>query len=215
MKLYVLFPTPYHCIKLHLHGIKGTQIGPLLVLVCPCFRENVIVTCKIMLFLCSLDNFLLKNVIVFGNQISKWHLFKLLVTFFSITREKTQKFLQHISHLHTYTYFAHPIDYFLPYQFYKNYEFIMYCFSLVWLLVLILFHSILEQPINNKMVSKIRLECLLLMTSIYTNAKVIVICKPRTLNDCRWRLSSIQKTQKKYCFLVATILFFIGKIIIT
>ena len=39
-------------------------------------------------FLCSLDD-LLKNVIVlfFGNQIS--------------TREKLQKFLQHISHIHT------------------------------------------------------------------------------------------------------------------
>ena len=28
------------------------------------------------------------------------------------TREKLQKFLQHISHSHTYMYFAHPIDYF-------------------------------------------------------------------------------------------------------
>ena len=26
--------------------------------------------------------------------------------------EKLQKFLQHISHSHTYTYFAHPIDFF-------------------------------------------------------------------------------------------------------
>ena len=32
---------------------------------------------------------------------------------------------------------------------------------------------------------------------IYPNAKFIVICKPRTLNDGKWRLSSIQKTQKK------------------
>ena len=40
-------------------------MGPVLVLVCPCFRENVIVTFKIGSFLCSLDNFLLKNVIVF------------------------------------------------------------------------------------------------------------------------------------------------------
>ena len=49
-------------------------MGPLLVLVSPGFSENVIVTCKIGSFLCSLDNFLLpKNVIVFffGNQISK------------------------------------------------------------------------------------------------------------------------------------------------
>ena len=47
-------------------------MGPLLVLVSP-FREKVIVTCKILSCLCSLDNFLLKNVVVFffGNQILK------------------------------------------------------------------------------------------------------------------------------------------------
>ena len=46
-------------------------MGPLLVLVCPCFRQNIIVICKMVCFLCSLDNFVLKNVIVFffGNQI--------------------------------------------------------------------------------------------------------------------------------------------------
>ena len=31
---------------------------------------------------------------------------------FLVTREKLQKFLQHISHSHTNTYFAHPIDFF-------------------------------------------------------------------------------------------------------
>ena len=53
-------------------------MGPLLVLVSPCFRENVNVIDKIVSFLCSLDNFLLKNVIVFffGNQISKWRSFE-------------------------------------------------------------------------------------------------------------------------------------------
>ena len=86
---------------------KGTQKGPLLVLVSPCFRENVIVTCQIVSFLCSLDNFLLKNVIVFfsGNQISKWRSFEWRAIFdllFLVTREKAQKFLQHISHLHTF-----------------------------------------------------------------------------------------------------------------
>ena len=44
---------------------------------------------------------------------------------------------------------------FLPFQFCKNCGFIMYGFSLVWLMVLILFHAILEQSINNKMVCKI------------------------------------------------------------
>ena len=40
-------------------------MGPMLVLVFPCFRENVIVTCKIVFLLCSLDNFLLRNAICF------------------------------------------------------------------------------------------------------------------------------------------------------
>ena len=58
--------------------LKGTPMGQLLVLVCPCFRENVIITCKIVSFLYTLDNVLLKNVIIFffGNQISKWGSFE-------------------------------------------------------------------------------------------------------------------------------------------
>ena len=47
--------------------------------------------------------------------------------------------------------------------------------------MLILIRAILEQSINNKMVSKFKLECLLLI-STYSNEKSIVICKPRTLN---------------------------------
>ena len=43
----------------------GCGMGPLLVLVSPYFRENVVVTCKIGSFLCSLGNLLQKNVIVF------------------------------------------------------------------------------------------------------------------------------------------------------
>ena len=66
-------------------------MGPWFVLVSPCFRENVVATCKIGSFLCSLDYLLQKNVIVlfFGNQISKWRsfqkrtIFDLLFTFFS------------------------------------------------------------------------------------------------------------------------------------
>ena len=59
-------------------------------------------------------------------------------------------------------YYAQPIGFFfffffffLSYQFWKKYEFIRYGFSLVWFLVLIVIRAILEQPINNKMVSKI------------------------------------------------------------
>ena len=77
---------------------------------------------KLGLFLCSLDNLLQKNVNVFffENQISKWRSFEkkgLFLTYFShflVIRGKLQKFLQHISHSHTYMYFANPIDFFWP-----------------------------------------------------------------------------------------------------
>ena len=103
-------------------------MGPWLVLVSPCFRENVVATCKMESFLCSLDNLLQENVIVFffGNQFSKWRSFekkRAILTYFShflVTRGKLQKFLQHISHLHTYMYFAHPIDFFCLTNFEKN-----------------------------------------------------------------------------------------------
>ena len=117
---------------------KGCGMGPWLVLVSPCFRENEVVTCKIGSFLCSLDNLLQKNVIVFFLEIkfqNGAHLKKgLFLTYFShflVTREKLQKFLQHISHSHRYTYFAHPIDSFCLTNFEKKYEFIRYGFSLV------------------------------------------------------------------------------------
>ena len=82
----------------------------------PCFRENVIVTCKIVSFLCRFDNFLLKTVFLEikfqnGAHLEKRAIFELLFTFL-VTREKTQKYLQNISYLHTYTYFAHSIDFF-------------------------------------------------------------------------------------------------------
>ena len=85
-------------------------MGPWLVLVSPCLREHVVATCKIgSFFFCSLDNLLQKNVIVlfFGNQISNGAYLKkgLFLTYFShflVTREKLQKFLQHISHSHIY-----------------------------------------------------------------------------------------------------------------
>ena len=57
------------------------------------------------------------------------------------------------------------------------------------------------------------LECLLLICT-YTNAKFIVICKPRTLND-GGEDSVKYRNRKKHRFLAAAILLFIGKIIIT
>ena len=85
--------------------IKGSGMGPWLVLVSLCFRENVAATCKIWSFLCSLDNLLQKNVIVlfFGNQISKWRsfekraIFDLLFTFFSHRGKVTKIPSAHIS----------------------------------------------------------------------------------------------------------------------
>ena len=104
-------------------------MGPWLILVSPCFRENVVATCKTGSFLCNLDNLLQKKVIVFffGNQISNWPSFekRAILTYFNfshflVTREKLQKFLQHISHSHTYTYFAHPNDFFCLTNFEKK-----------------------------------------------------------------------------------------------
>ena len=66
--------------------------GSWLVLVSPCFRENIVAKCKIGSFLYSSENLPQKNVIVlfFGNQILKWRsfekmaIFDLLFTFSSL-----------------------------------------------------------------------------------------------------------------------------------
>ena len=58
-------------------------------------------------------------------------------TFRMVPSEKRKKFLRHISHLHKYTYLAHPIDFFAFPILQKKYEFIMYGFSLVRFMVLI------------------------------------------------------------------------------
>ena len=86
-------------------GFKGCGMGPWLVLVSPCFRENIVATYKIGSFLCSLDNLFQKNVNVFffGNQISKWRsfekraIFDLLFTFFSHQGKVTKIPSAHIS----------------------------------------------------------------------------------------------------------------------
>ena len=125
--------------------LNGCGMGPLLVLVSPCFRKNVVVTCKIGSFLCSLDNLLQKNVIVFffENQISKWRsfekgaIFDLLFTLFSYQGKVTKIPSAHISLTYIHA-FCSPYWLFLPYQFWKKYKFIRCGFSLVWFLVLIL-----------------------------------------------------------------------------
>ena len=102
-------------------------MGPWLVLVSLCFRENVVATCKIGSILCSLDNLLQKTVIVlfFENQISKWRsfekraIFDLLFTFSSHQGKVTKIPSAHISltYIHVFcsplscllTFFALPI----------------------------------------------------------------------------------------------------------
>ena len=92
-------------------------MGPLLALNCPCFRKNVIVTCRIVALSCSLDNFLLKNVIVyiFGIHILKWRPFEKRAIFdpffIFFSHQGKDRTLQHII-LHENTYFAHPFDFF-------------------------------------------------------------------------------------------------------
>ena len=104
---------------------KGCGMGPWLDLVSPCFRENVVATCKIGSFLCSLDNLLQKNVVVlfFGNQISKWRSFKkkgyfdLLFTFSSHQGKVTKIPSAHISNTYIHTHILLTLLTFLPYQF--------------------------------------------------------------------------------------------------
>ena len=91
--------------------LKGCGMGPWLVLVSPCFRENVVATCKIGSDLCSLDNLLQKNVIVlfFGNQISKWRSFEkkgyfwpTFHIFLSPGKSYKNSFSTYLTHIHTH-----------------------------------------------------------------------------------------------------------------
>ena len=89
----------------------------------------------------------------------------LFLTYFShflVTRESYKNsFSTYLTHIHTCILLT--LLTFLPYQFWKKkwiYQArdIRYGFSLVWFLVLILICAILEQPINNKKVSKTQVE---------------------------------------------------------
>ena len=143
--------------------LQGCGMGPWLVLVSPCFRENGVATCKITSFLCSLDNLLQKNVIVlfFGNQISKWCSFEKRATFdllcpSSSHQGKVTKIPSaHVSLTYIHI-FCSPYWLFFALPILKKIRiYQVYGFSLVWVLVLILIRPILEQSIKNKMVSKI------------------------------------------------------------
>ena len=84
---------------------EGCGMGPWLVLVSSYFRGNVVATCKIGSFLCSLDNLFQKNVI--GNQISEWRsfekraIFDLLFTFSSHRESYKNTFSTYLTHIHT------------------------------------------------------------------------------------------------------------------
>ena len=180
-------------------------MGTLFVLVSHCFRENVVVTCKFGSFLCSLDNLLQKNVIVSfleikfqdGALLKKKGYFWPIFTFFS-HQGKLQKFLQHISHSHTFflltllTFFALPSlekNTNLSGMVSLRYEFwCWFLFAPFW---------------NNQSITKwwaiFKMERLL-MICVYTNAKFTVICKPRTLNDGDEDWVQL-RNPKKPCFL--------------
>ena len=140
-------------------------MGPWLVLVSPvspCFRENVVATCKTGSFLCSLDNLLQKNVIVlfFGNQISKWcsfekmAIFDLLFTIFSYQGKVTKIPSAHnsLTYIHI---FCSPYWLFCLTNFEKNTNLSdtvsLWYESWCWFYL----RATLEQSINNQMVSKI------------------------------------------------------------
>ena len=164
-------------------------MGPWLVLVSPCFRENVVATYKIGYFLCSLDNLLQNNVIVFffGNQISKWHsfekraIFDLLFTFFSHQGKVTKIPSSHISLTYIHV-FCSPYWLFCLTNFEKNTNLLgtvsLWYESWCWFL----FAPFWNNQWITKWWAKFKLECLLLICT-YTNTKFNVICKPRTLND--------------------------------
>ena len=106
---------------------KGCGMGPWLVLVSPCFRENVVATCKIWSFLCSLDNLLQKNVIVFflwksnSKMALIWKKGHFWPTFhiFSQQGKATKIPSAHISLTYIHV-FCSPYWLFLPYQFWKK-----------------------------------------------------------------------------------------------
>ena len=200
---------------------KGGGMGPWLVLVSPCFRENVVATCKIGSFLCSLDNLLQKkrNCSLFlevkfqnGAHLKKG-LFLTYFAHFLVTRKSYKNsYSAYLTHIHTrillilLTFFALPI---LKKNTNLSHTVSLWYESWCWFL----FGPFWNNQKITKWWEKFKLECQVLICT-YTNAKFMVICKPRTLND-GGKNSVKYRNRKKYRFLAAAILLFIGKIIIT
>ena len=110
------------------------------------------------------------------------------LTYFShslVRREKKQKFLQHISHLHTYMYLAQPSDLFCLPDFakiaYLTEMVSLWCDSWCWFL----FPPCWSNQWITKWWAKFRWEWLLLIF-IYTIGKFIIFCKP--LKDFEYAL---------------------------
>ena len=89
-------------------------MGPWLVIVSPCFRENVVTTCKIGSFWGNLDNILQKNVFVIfleikfqnGAHLKKRAIFDLLFTFFSHQGNVTKIPSAHISLTYIHVFYS-------------------------------------------------------------------------------------------------------------
>ena len=138
--------------------------------------------------------------------------FDLFFTFFSHQGKVTKIPSAHISLTYIHV-FCSPYWPLLPYQFWKNTNLSdtvsLWYESLCWFL----FAPFWNNPLKTKWWAKFNLECLPLIYT-YTNAKFIVICKSRTLND-GGEDSVKYRNRKKHRFLAAAILLFIGKIVIT
>ena len=80
-------------------------------------------------------------------------IFDLLFTFL-VTREKLQKLVRHMSHSHTYMYFAHPIDFF-AWPILKKIRIYQVWFLFGMSPGVDFIGAILEHSRNNKVVSKI------------------------------------------------------------
>ena len=146
---------------------RGT-VGPLFALVCPCFRINNIVACKIVLFLFCFDNFHLKMYFLFilKNKFQNGQFNKrlLLTSFFTllVTTEKAEKNIEQRSYLHEYTYLAH------------------WC----WFL----FAPFWSNPWIIKWWAKFKLGCLPQTRCIYFYSKWVIICKNEEFELCKVKI---------------------------
>ena len=113
-------------------------MGPWFVLVSPWFREHVVATCKIGLFVCSLDDLLQKKVVFFlikyqnGAHLKKGYFWPTFHIFSHQGNKVTKISSAHISLTYIHV-FCSPYWLFCLSNFEeKKYEFIRYVFSLVW-----------------------------------------------------------------------------------